>query len=43
MSLNKAMREKDADEMKLKKDAAEREMAKKAVAEAKEQTDAKKE
>ena len=37
-SLNKAMREKDADDIKLKKDQMERENAKKAVEEAKKQT-----
>lgn len=39
-SLGKAMREKDADEIKLKKDAMEREEARKLVEEAKEKTDA---
>ena len=36
--LGKAMREKDADEIKLKKDQYEREQAKKAVEEAKQKT-----
>lgn len=42
MSLNKAMRDKDADEAKLKRDQAEREQAQKAVAVAREQTGAQK-
>ena len=37
-SLQKAMRDKDADEIKLKRDQMEREEAKKAVEEAKKQT-----
>jgi activator of HSP90 ATPase len=39
MSLGKAMRERDADEIKVKKDKMEREQAKKLVEEAKEKND----